>query len=165
MTTSISKAVPRSRLNITYRTRIDGQVVRKELPLRLLVAGDFSGRATELLAPGEHVRALPHLSQRIIYSIGKEGSLESILSRSRISLPIPSQYASQRQFALVGEATVRVECNRDADGNKSFQLWLKSSKIEQAIELQKADADASRPRQVAQDSVLYSGELFSSKAF
>jgi predicted component of type VI protein secretion system len=164
MTTSISKAVPRSRLNITYRTQIDGQVVRKELPLRLLIAGDFSGRAKELLEPGEHARPLPHLSQRIIYSIGKEGSLPSILSRSRISLPIPGPYATKRKFALHGEATVRVERNRDAEGKPSYQLWIKNSKVEQAVELRREPKDATKP-EVALDSVLYSGELFSSKVF
>src|SRR5687767_10824832 len=105
MTTSTSKAVPRSRLNITYRTQIDGQVVRKELPLRLLIAGDFSGRAANVLAPGERARPLPHLSQRLMYSIGKEGTLESILSRSRVSLPIPGDSA-ERSFVLFGDATV-----------------------------------------------------------
>jgi hypothetical protein len=39
----MSKPVPRSRLNITYRTRIDGVPVKQKLPMRFLVLGDFSG--------------------------------------------------------------------------------------------------------------------------
>src|SRR5690606_33631017 len=106
MATSISKSVPRSRLNIKYRTRIDGQVVPKELPLRLLIAGDFSGRAK--VQGGDHVKPLPPLSQRIIYSIGKDSTLEGVLSRSRVSLPIPKALTIERTIALLGQATVRV---------------------------------------------------------
>lgn len=39
----MAKSIPKSRLHITYRTRIDGATVPQKLPLRLLVLGNFYG--------------------------------------------------------------------------------------------------------------------------
>lgn len=162
MATSISKSVPRSRLNITYRTRIDGQVVPKELPLRLLIAGDFSGRGK--VQPPDTKKPLPPLAQRVIYSIGKESTLEGVLSRARVSLPIPSNLRTDRRLSLLGQATVRVEKTKNASGSVEFLLSIKSSMIEHAIEL-KANTDLAAPTALASDTKLYSGEVLSLGSF
>lgn len=108
MTTTTSKSVPRSRLNITYRTRIDGRVVQKELPLRLLVAANFSGRRMKdpfgKEIPG---RDLPLLDRRLMYAIGKSGNLESVMKLMRIGLPVPDQLTHFRKFEVSGHANVR----------------------------------------------------------
>jgi predicted component of type VI protein secretion system len=162
MATSISKSVPRSRLNITYRTRIDGQVVPKELPLRLLIAGDFSGRGK---VEKKDQKPLPPLSQRVIYSIGKDSTLDGVLSRARVSLPIPLNLRSDRTLSLLGQATVRVERAKNKDGAVGYLLSVKSSLIEHAVELtQVAPATASRS-EVASDTKLYSGEVVSLGSF
>lgn len=108
MTTTTNKSVPRSRLNITYRTRIDGRVVQKELPLRLLVAGNFSGR--QLKGPyGREIpgRELPLLDRRPMYAIGKSGNLESVMKLMRIGLPVPDELTHVRDFEVFGAANVR----------------------------------------------------------
>ena len=38
----MTKPVPRSRLNITYRTKIEGTLKKVKLPMRFLVLGDFT---------------------------------------------------------------------------------------------------------------------------
>ncbi len=158
MATSISKAVPRSRLNIKYRTRIDGQVVPKELPLRLLIAGDFSGRAKGLGTAKP--KPLPPLAQRTIYSIGKESTLEGVLGRARISLPIPTTLTTERDVALVGHATVRV-VKTNVSGVEQYLLSIKSSLIDNAVELVR-EAQVSNPPApsvVTRDTKLFQGEV------
>lgn len=109
MTTTTSKSVPRSRLNITYRTRIDGRVVQKELPLRLLVAANFSGRGmtgpSGKAVPG---RNMPMLDCRPMYAIGKSGDLESVMKLMRIGLPVPEQLTHSRTFEVEGSANVKI---------------------------------------------------------
>lgn len=109
MTTTTSKSVPRSRLNITYRTRIDGRVVQKELPLRLLVAGNFSGRGVKgLFGAASPGRDLPLLDRRPMYAIGKSGNLESVMKLMRIGLPVPDQLTHFRTFQVSGSANVKI---------------------------------------------------------
>lgn len=162
MATSISKSVPRSRLNITYRTRIDGQVVPKELPLRLLIAGDFSGRGK---VEKKAQKPLPPLSQRMIYSIGKDSTLDGVLSRARVSLPIPTNLRTDRKLSLLGQATVRVEKAKKSDDSVGYLLTIKSSLIEQAVELSQETPATPSTTEVASDTKLYSGEVASLGSF
>ncbi len=159
MTTTTTTAVPRSRLNITYRTRIDGRVVPKELPLRLLVAGDFSGRAKSLAGPGQAIRPLPMLDKRLMYSIVGGTTLEGALGRARIGLPLPTTLALTRSFALRGQATVRVERTVGQTGEPEYLLSLLGTTISSAVEL---SAKGSEP---AADSKAYEGELRSVSQF
>jgi type VI secretion system protein ImpB len=39
---AVNKKIPQSRLMIRYDTRVDGELVKKELPFKLLVLGDYS---------------------------------------------------------------------------------------------------------------------------
>ncbi len=108
MTKTNTKGVPRSRLNITYRTHVEGREVKKELPLRLLVAGDFSGRRKD------KTPELPLLDRRLMYAIGKAGSLESMLKVMRVGLPVPADLTHECEFEVNGSANVRV--TRGGDG-------------------------------------------------
>jgi type VI secretion system protein ImpB len=45
MSQSIQDLLPKSRLTLTYKTEVDGRLAPVELPFRMLVLGDFSGRS------------------------------------------------------------------------------------------------------------------------
>jgi type VI secretion system protein ImpB len=47
MIDSFQKEIPKARVNITLDVETDGAVKKKELPLKLLVAGDFSNGTTK----------------------------------------------------------------------------------------------------------------------
>ncbi len=127
MTTTSNSSVPLSRLNIKYRTRIDGQVKQKELPLKLLVAGDFSGRGVGDQQRGRSKRQLPLLDKRVIHVIGRAGSLESVLANMRIGLPVPGHLTYERDFVLEGKANVLLEKRKD-----EVLVLLRSAQIEGA---------------------------------
>jgi type VI secretion system protein ImpB len=44
---SVQEEIPRSRLTLTYRTTINGEPEVVDLPLRLMVLGDFSGGSSQ----------------------------------------------------------------------------------------------------------------------
>ncbi|PRQ08669.1 type VI secretion system contractile sheath small subunit [Enhygromyxa salina] len=90
----MSKPVPRSRLNITYRTKIDGKPKKAKLPMRFLVLGDFTN----------HDRSL--LGQRRVHSILPGMKLGSFMEELKISAPIdePSLQETLRG-ALTGQIT------------------------------------------------------------
>jgi hypothetical protein len=144
-TTTNNKGVPRSRLNITYRTHIDGREVKKELPLRLLVAGDFSGRLKSKLPE------LPLLDRRLMYAIGQSNTLESVLALMRVGLPVPSDLTHERTFEVKGYANVRVA---QGGGGVLLVTQLQNASVEGSVVLaataasdaggKKPDASAAR---------------------
>ncbi len=134
-TTTNNKGVPRSRLNIPYRTHIDGREVKKELPLRLLVAGDFSGRLKSKLPE------LPLLDRRLMYAIGQSNTLESVLALMRVGLPVPSDLTHERTFEVKGYANVRVA---QGGGGVLLVTQLQNASVEGSVVLEAAAAaDAS----------------------
>lgn len=72
----MSKPVPRSRLNISYRTKIDGKPKKAKLPMRFLVLGDFTG----------HDRRL--LGDRPVHSVLPGMKLDSFMQELKVSAPI-----------------------------------------------------------------------------
>lgn len=72
----MSKPVPRSRLNISYRTKIDGKPKKAKLPMRFLVLGDFTGANRSLLG------------ERAIHSILPGMKLASFMEELRVTAPI-----------------------------------------------------------------------------
>lgn len=80
----MSKPVPRSRLNITYRTRIDGVPAKQKLPLRLLVLGDFSG--------GSHLK----LENRPVQSILPGMRLDTFMEELKVTAPIEDRALATR---------------------------------------------------------------------
>jgi len=48
MASKEGSVAPKERINIKYTTETNGQVAEKELPLHLLVTGDFTGKAQDL---------------------------------------------------------------------------------------------------------------------
>lgn len=80
----MSKPVPRSRLNITYRTRIDGVPAKQKLPLRLLVLGDFSG--------GSHLK----LENRPVHSILPGMRLDTFMEELKVTVPIKDRTLATR---------------------------------------------------------------------
>lgn len=90
----MSKPVPRSRLNITYRTRIEGEPKKVKLPMRFLVLGNFSGHNGSLL------------SERPMHSLLPGMKVDSFMQEMKVASPIePTGLAMKLQGALVGSIT------------------------------------------------------------
>lgn len=90
----MSKPIPRSRLNITYRTKIEGRPKKAKLPMRFLVLGDFTG----------HDRSL--LDQRRVHSIMPGMKLDSFMQELKVSAPIDDPLLRETLLgSLAGEVT------------------------------------------------------------
>jgi predicted component of type VI protein secretion system len=101
----MSKPVPRSRLNITYRTRIDGQPVQQKLPMRFLVLGDFSGGSAD------------KLESRPVRSIKPGMKLDSFIAEMKLSAPIEDpRLATRMMGTLEGKVTGKIK--NDLPGGK-----------------------------------------------
>ena len=86
----MSKPVPKSRLNITYRTRIEGRPVKQKLPFRLLTLGDFSGGNPD------------KLEARPVHSILPGMNIDSFMNEMQITAPIEDDKLKAK---LVGKLT------------------------------------------------------------
>lgn len=103
----MSKPVPRSRLNITYRTRIDGVPVKQKLPMRFLVLGDFSGGCPD------------KLENRPIRSIKPGMKLDSFMDEIKLSAPIEDpRLATRVTGTLEGRVTGTVK--KELPGGKAL---------------------------------------------
>jgi predicted component of type VI protein secretion system len=103
----MSKPVPRSRLNITYRTRIDGVPVKQKLPMRFLVLGDFSGGC------------LDKLESRPVRSIKPGMKLDSFMKEMKLSAPIEEpSLASRLMGTLEGRITGKIK--KELPGGKAI---------------------------------------------
>jgi type VI secretion system protein ImpC len=92
----MSKPVPRSRLNITYRTKIEGTPKNVKLPMRLLVLGDFTGGSD---AP---------LDGRKVQSIMPGMQLKSFMNDLEVTAPIePRKLQQSFKGKLTGRITAR----------------------------------------------------------
>lgn len=90
----MTKPVPRSRLNISYRTKIDGKPKKAKLPMRLLALGDFTGDRRTLL------------NERRVHSILPGMKLDSFMQELRVTAPIDEPSLRERLTgALTGEIT------------------------------------------------------------
>ncbi len=90
----MSKPIPRSRLNITYRTKIDGRPKKAKLPMRFLVLGDFTA----------HDRSL--LDEREVHSIMPGMRLDSFMQELEVSAPIDDELLRETLIGgLTGEVT------------------------------------------------------------
>lgn len=76
---SVQEEVPKSRITLTYKTEVDGEPMPINLPLRLMVLGDFSGGSSK-------DRQLD-LEQRSLRSLDGRNTNE-IMKDMRISLDI-----------------------------------------------------------------------------
>ena len=90
----MSKPIPRSRLNITYRTKIEGQPKKAKLPMRFLVLGDFTAHDQSLL------------DERRIHSIMPGMRLDSFMQELKVSAPIDDELLRESLFgSLTGKVT------------------------------------------------------------
>ncbi|MCY1059598.1 type VI secretion system contractile sheath large subunit [Nannocystis sp. SCPEA4] len=90
----MSKPVPRSRLNISYRTQIDGKPKKARLPMRFLVLGEFTGGDGSLLG------------ERRVHSIMPGMKLGSFMEELKVCVPIDDGSLKERLVgALAGEVT------------------------------------------------------------
>ncbi len=90
----MSKPVPRSRLNISYRTKIDGKPRKAKLPMRFLVLGDFTGANRSLLG------------ERPVHSILPGMRLGSFMEELRVTAPIEDRELMEVLIgALAGSVT------------------------------------------------------------
>src|SRR5689334_13078848 len=91
---------PRERVNIVYQAAVGGAREEKELPLKLLVLGDFSGQ-----------RPSAPLEERAPAPIAKESFDEVLASRRpALALRVPDRIGSEG-----GEIDVRLEFSSLAD--------------------------------------------------
>jgi type VI secretion system protein ImpB len=74
---AIQDLIPKSRLTLRYHTEISGQPEDIELPLRVLIAGDFSGSST---------KKLPFEARKILSFDGK--NLNAVMERMKIRLNV-----------------------------------------------------------------------------
>jgi predicted component of type VI protein secretion system len=103
----MSKPVPRSRLNITYRTRIDGQPVKQKLPMRFLILGDFSGGSAD------------KLESRPVRSIKPGMKLDSFMKEMKLSAPIDDPRLATRMMGkLEGRVTGKIK--KELPGGKAL---------------------------------------------
>ncbi len=103
----MSKPVPRSRLNITYRTRIDGQPVKQKLPMRFLILGDFSGGCAD------------KLESRPVRSIKPGMKLDSFMKEMKLSAPIEDPRLATRMVGkLEGRVTGKIK--KELPGGKAI---------------------------------------------
>lgn len=102
----MSKPVPRSRLNITYRTRIEGRPVKQKLPFRLLVLGDFSGGNPD------------KLEARPVHSILPGMRIGTFMDELEITAPIEDRELATR---LVGRlrGSVTGVIKKELDGGRA----------------------------------------------
>jgi len=99
----MTKPVPRSRLNITYRTKIEGTLKNVKLPMRFLVLSDFTG-----------VNDAP-LDQREIQSIMPGMQLKSFMQELNVTAPIePKKLQQSLKGGLTGHITARFKKQPDA---------------------------------------------------
>ncbi len=95
----MSKPVPRSRLNISYRTKIDGKPKKAKLPMRFLVLGDFTGKAPGLLG------------DRKVHSIMPGMKLDTFMQELQLTAPIDVAGLKPASLPgkLAGEVTGKLE--------------------------------------------------------
>lgn len=90
----MSKPIPRSRLNITYRTKITGELKQAKLPMRFLVLGDFT----------RHDKSM--LGERQVHSMLPGMKPDSFMEELKISAPIDDESLKEWLVGqLVGEIT------------------------------------------------------------
>lgn len=104
----MTKPVPRSRLNITYRTRIEGRPVKQKLPFRLLVLGDFTdGNRSKL-------------EERDIHSILPGMRVDNFMNELEVSVPITDpELATRLVGTLEGKVTGTIKKELE-DGKKAL---------------------------------------------
>lgn len=66
---------PEERVNLVYKTDTGGETPEKELPLKLLVVGDFTGKPSEQM-----------VEERQAYAIKQPTDFENVLKASDVSL-------------------------------------------------------------------------------
>ncbi len=118
----MGKSIPKSRLNITYRTRIDGREVPKKLPLRLLVLADlYAGHPVPM--PEEAPKDIwtlghfPSLDQRPMKSLKEGVSLRSFMTEMQIMAPIMKKELDSVVFGdFSAEVELKLKQYDDASG-------------------------------------------------
>lgn len=106
----MSKPVPKSRLNITYRTRIEGRPVKQKLPFRLLVLGDFSGTDGKLEA-------------RPVHSILPGMKVDNFMNELGVSAPIEDPKLKTNLIGkLIGSVTGTIKKSDEAKKTATVRL-------------------------------------------
>jgi type VI secretion system ImpB/VipA family protein len=81
-------SVPKSRISLTYDTRQPDQPKKeKELPLRLLVVGDLSGRANKPEGPAAPADKPDDLESRPIHNLNR-ANLDAVMAKMNVSVTL-----------------------------------------------------------------------------
>lgn len=89
---SIQDELPRSRVNLKYRTNIDGIEQNLELPFRLLIMGDFSA--------GSSVDRMQDLETRRMRGLDGK-NLDSVMENMKMSLSFQDKPAHPHHKLIV----------------------------------------------------------------
>jgi type VI secretion system protein ImpC len=115
----MTKPVPRSRLNITYRTKIEGTPKKVKLPMRFLVLGDFTAGAND--AP---------LDEREVQSVMPGMQLKSFMNELNVTAPIELGSLQQKLTgALEGHITAKFKKAPESNAATADLLVTGTAKV------------------------------------
>lgn len=109
----MSKPIPRSRLNISYRTKIDGKPKKAKLPMRFLVLGDFTGSNKALLG------------ERPIHSILPGMKLSSFMEEMKVTAPIEDRELREVLSGALAGAVTGVLVGEPESGAKEARVKIR----------------------------------------
>jgi type VI secretion system protein ImpB len=145
MNMAITDEIPKSRLTLTYRTNVNGQLEDKQLPFRLLIMGDLSNGTSKDRALELDQRNFRHLDGRNLNSVmadmkmSMQFSVDNRVDPDRgdiidVTLPIhgmksfsPAQIAEQvpKLKALLLLKKLLLEVQNNIDNRKEFRNLLR----------------------------------------
>jgi type VI secretion system protein ImpB len=145
MNMAITDEIPKSRLTLTYRTNVNGQLEDKQLPFRLLIMGDLSNGTSKDRALELDQRSFRHLDGRNLNSVmadmkmSMQFTVDNRVDPDRgdaieITLPIhgmksfsPAQIAEQvpKLKALLLLKKLLLEVQNNIDNRKEFRNLLR----------------------------------------
>ena len=99
-TKPIQDRIYRSRLTITYRTNVDGVLVPKKLPFRVLCLGNFTG-PKPVDATGA---SLPALTDQSVVTLRKGANLDDVMRAMSVTLEVPAEKVGPRAALQRGTA-------------------------------------------------------------
>lgn len=116
----MSKPIPRSRLHITYRTKIDGTPKKAKLPMRFLVLGDFTAHDRSSLADREVHSIMPGMG---LDSFMEELKLSARIDDRALGETLPGNFSGE----IVGRWKAKPEIPEEGDAPTEAELKIEGT--------------------------------------